>query len=194
MALASIRHLHTHTPWRLGGGCPSSWWPLAQGLVRSRKQTSVRAEILAATSALRFAVRLGHQTRIWSDNAQEVRTLRAALSEPDAIRPSQTDHDLWSILMTVARLVQAGQVTVHKVASHQCKTGQDWVEWWAFTGNDQSDHCAQWSTRATQDLVTKWQQAVTGLDAARVLRNQIHLTIAQVSEAALIRDTPHRSQ
>ena len=169
---------------------PDLFWPLAQSLVPGRRQTSVRAEILAATSALRYAARSGTPIRIWSDNAQVVDTLRQALADPDTCRLSPKDQDLLTTLLEVARQVRQLPVTVHKIASHQCKTGTDWVEWWAFTGNDHADHCATWSLKYPQALVKLWQQAISDLDAARVLRDQVHSTMIKISEYALISDIP----
>ena len=188
-------HLRIYSHCRLGlvaahPDDPDLFWPLAQSIVPGRRQTSVRAEILAATSALRYAARGGTPIRIWSDNAQVVDTLRQALADPDTCRLSPKDQDLLTTLLEVARQVRQLPVTVHKIASHQCKTGTDWVEWWAFTGNDHADHCATWSLKYPQALVKLWQQAISDLDAARVLRDQVHSTMIKISEYALISDIP----
>ena len=47
----------------------TQWWPVAQGLVPGYRQTSVRAEITAAISALRYVLRTGHPVRVWIDNS-----------------------------------------------------------------------------------------------------------------------------
>ena len=94
-------------------------------------------------SALRYALRHGHASRIWRDNAFVVDTLRVALHDPDRCQPHRKDSDLWTALLALARSVPPDLVTVHKIASHQNKLGADFVECCAYTGNDNADHCAQ---------------------------------------------------
>ena len=168
------------------------WSPLAQGVVPGRIQTSQRAEITAAISALKYAWRQGGPLRLWSDNALVVNTLRHALTNPDQCKYGQKDQDLWRLLVTLAGSIPRDMVTVHKIASHQMKHGADMVELWAFTGNDLADHVAQWSTRFPNTLVTTWHHAVQALEAARTLRNQVHATMLQVSEAAIRKEVPLR--
>lgn len=82
-----------------------------------------------------------------------------------------------------------GTVQVHKGASHQNLEGADPVERWAFTCKNHADLCAQMSLREPQHVFLLWQQAVTAIDDARTLRNQIHDTIIQVSASAVVKET-----
>ena len=166
------------------------WWPIAQGGVPGWRQTSGRAEILAAISALRFALHQGNSIRIWSDNAQVVNTLTQALQAPDRCKVHPKDQDLWHVLIALARTAQSSLVQVYKIASHQNLDQATWIEKWAFLGNENADHSAHCSTMYPCQVFRKWQQAVTDLDAARVLRDQVHATILQVSEAAVTKTMP----
>ena len=167
---------------------PDGWCPLAQGIVPGWRQSSLRAEILAATSAFRFAVRQGTPMRLWSDNALVVDTLQAALSAPDNCQPPRKDADLWDPLLALARSLPAGCVQVHKIASHQKLEGADPVEIWAFTGNSHADFCAQMSVRYPHQVFLLWQKAVAAIGASRALRDKIHDTILQVSAAAVLKE------
>ena len=121
--------------WSLIAADPSdtdTWWPIAQGVVPGWRQTSSRAEILAAISALRFAIRQGSSVRIWSDNAQVVDTLTQALHDPESCRVHQKDQDLWHLLIALARTAQASLVQILKIASHQNLAQASWIEQWAF--------------------------------------------------------------
>ena len=135
--------------WSLIAADPSDvdrWWPVAQGLVPGRRQTSGRAEILAATSAVRYAITQDRPLRVWCDNAQVVATLTAALHNPATCRVHRKDQDLWHELIALARTVPPSLVRVIKIASHQRRAYVHWVDLWAFKGNDCADHGAQWST------------------------------------------------
>ena len=168
----------------------TQWWPVAQGLVPGHRQTSVRAEITAAISALRYVLRTGHPVRVWIDNSLVVSTLAQALQDPDKCRYSNKDKDLWHIVVTLARTTNRSLMTVHKVASHQKSAGADLVEQWAFRGNDCADHSAGWSARCSAEFAHLWHQANADIDAARILRDQVHLTMLQVSEAAVKMEAP----
>ena len=163
----------------------SSWWPLAQGPVPGHRQTSLRAEITAAISALKYVTRTGQPVRLWVDNAQVVDTLTQALRCPETCTYSRNDQDLWSSLLALARLAPQDRLVVHKVASHQNPDKADLVERWAFSGNNGADHSAWWNTRYSEEVPQLWRQATLDLDAAKVLRDQVHQTILQVSEAAV---------
>ena len=163
------------------------WWPIAQGIVPGWKQTSGRAEILAATSAIRFAIAQGSPVRLWSDNAQVVDNLSKSLCSPGEHSTPQQDQDLWAPLSALARIATPDLVQVHKVASHQCLDHATWLERWIFTGNNNADHGAHHSTMHPNNVFHKWKQAVADLEAAALLRDQIHMTIIQVSEAAVTR-------
>ena len=169
------------------------WWPLAQGRVPGRRQTSGRAEILAAISALRFVLRHGCSVRIWCDNAQVVSTLQEALHRPSECKIGKKDFDLWTLLFALARTLQGHLVTVHKIASHQDSSHASWIEKWAFQGNDNADNCARWSTLFPNSLHRLWQQATNDIAAARILRNQTHENMLRVSEVAVKKDLPPRA-
>ena len=166
------------------------WWPVAQGLVPGRRQTSGRAEILAAISAVRYVITQDRPMRVWCDNSQVVSMLQVALHDPAACRVHRKDQDLWYELLALARTVPSSLGAVIKIASHQEKTNLHWVDLWAFAGNDCADHGAQWGTFYPHEVHSKWRQAVADLAAAKVLRDQVHATILQVSEDAVTKDLP----
>ena len=168
----------------------TQWWPIAQGLVPGRRQTSLRAEILAAISGLRFALRAGCTLRLWSDNALVVATTSRALTAPDSCQVSRKDRDLWDILVALARQVGSHLVTIHKVNSHQVKAFADPVERWAFSGNDNADNSARWSVYGSRTLFDSWKKATEAIEATRVLRDQIHDTILRISAGAVAKDPP----
>ena len=174
--------------WSMVAADPSDldqWWPIAQGIVPGWKQTSGRAEILAATSAVRFAISQGCHVRIWSDNALVVDTLSQALRNQAGCPMPTKDQDLWSTLFALARTASPDLVQIHKVSSHQCMDKASWLEKWVFTGNDNADHGAHHSTMYPQQVFQQWRNAVADLEAASILRDQIHSNILQVSEAAV---------
>ena len=166
------------------------WWPIAQGLVSGRRQTSGRAEISAAISAVRYTLTQDRPMRIWCDNAQVVGFLQTALRNPDISKIYSKDQDLWSELLSVARTVPASTIQIIKITSHQNRLHANWIDLWAYTGNDNADHGAQWSLIDTGTVRSTWLKAVEDLDAARVLRDQIHATMLRVSEDAVTRDVP----
>ena len=92
---------------------------------------------------------------------------------------------MWSCLGALARLSPEGRITVHKVASHQNHEGADLVEKWAFLGNDGADHSAGRCTRYTEEVSGLWHRATSDLEAAKLLREQVHHTMLLVSEAAV---------
>ena len=179
--------------WSLIAADPSDvdqWWPVAQGLVPGRRQTSGRSKILAAISAVRYTITQDRPMRVWCDNAQVVATLTAALQDPATCRVHRKDQDLWRELIAVARAVPSSLVQVIKIASHQNRANVHWVDLWAFTRNDCADHGAQWSTIYLSEVHRAWTKAVTDLEAARALRDQIHATMLKVSEDAVTKDVP----
>ena len=77
-----------------------------------------------------------------------------------------------------------------KLLVHQNKSQENWIERWAFTGNENADHSAQWSLLFPQDIHHKWRCATDDIAAARILRDQVHQSMIRVSEEAVSRDQP----
>ena len=117
--------------WSVVAADPSDvaqWWPVAQGLVPGRRQTSGRAEILAAITAERYTITQDRPMRVWCDNAQVVAILTAALHDPTTCRVHRKDQDLWHELLAGARTVPPSLVQVIKIASHQNKANVHWID------------------------------------------------------------------
>eukprot|EP00438_Fugacium_kawagutii_P019821 Skav227916 [mRNA] locus=scaffold146:145928:150717:+ [translate_table: standard] len=122
--------------------------PLRCGGVTGGYHTVTRAEILAAISACRFSLHVGHQFCLWTDNKAVHKFLLQCKLTPTVVRTvsrSRNDHDLWNELGSLSYrcLVRGLFLHVFKVTSHQVVSADTpEVEQWAFEGNEAADQLA----------------------------------------------------
>ena len=116
--------------------CPSTFLPLADGLVPGLLQSAFRAELCAMLSALFFAARVGRRVWIWSDCLGVVSRVRRWLLG-SWVPTQRTRHfDLWShvlpLLDRVQPLVRVCKVSAHLEPSLEPSVGDEWC---AFHNN-----------------------------------------------------------
>ena len=81
-------------------------------------QTSLRGEITAAISALKFGVSSTKPCRLWVDN-QNVFDILTSLQEDAAVEVNnKADADLWEQLVQQFRLARHNLVAIVKVLAH----------------------------------------------------------------------------
>eukprot|EP00435_Cladocopium_sp_Y103_P006334 s3326_g2.t1 len=116
---------------------------LSCGGVQGLRQTSLRAEICAAISALKFLANQTLPVRLWIDNKQVFIMLDSWAKGTFPDFAHKRDSDLWYLLLTQFQQ-SASQVSgVFKVQAHLKVDEQtSEVDAWAVQGNAAADACA----------------------------------------------------
>ena len=109
-----------------GRGLPGQW------------QTSLRAELTAVIMAVTFSIQKRQSARLWCDNATVVRRMQQLQAGAISLRPSMSDHDLWSLLHSLLHDAPV-DIWIFKVASHQEDPLDDDFLCWVFAGNRSAD-------------------------------------------------------
>eukprot|EP00435_Cladocopium_sp_Y103_P071758 s627_g38.t1 len=183
--------------WGVTRSTPDDMWsfcPVASGCLPGRHQTVVRAEITAATAALRAAAQEGHALCIWSDNQRTVTALQMLMSDPHRHwSPKAANHDLLNQMAGEFREVSHLCRGVFKVSSHQKVTGStSAAERWCFAGNETADVLAARAFQAEPDLMKCWTLLCSELDYMRELRQGFHKPLVEVGLECLTKSTkPH---
>ena len=149
------------------------WHPLLPTLCRAWKQTSLRAEIAAAISALKRCASITKPGRLWIDKQQVFDVLTAWLQGFDPPLHKKQDADMWVLLRDQFRL------QAHAEGNNQPTP----VDEWAVRGNEAADQCAPDASqhfptqllvlhaRLTQELRTlrehgkAWHNVLLAIDA-----------------------------
>ena len=119
------------------------FWPVSCGVVPGLKQTSQRGEIVAAISAVKYCVHVGKPCRLWFDNENVFKVLRAWANGESPPWEHKQDADLWKQLHT--QFCHASQFIqmVLKVQAHTEAQEQETVlDAWAVQGNAAADALA----------------------------------------------------
>eukprot|EP00435_Cladocopium_sp_Y103_P041936 s1625_g11.t1 len=144
--------------------------PISQGGVPGRRQTSLRGELTAAISALKFAARSAKPCRLWIDNQHVVDGIVTLLKDADADMTAKKDVDLWTTLKHQLRVSKHNVVQVFKVQAHvDVKLQETPLDACAAKGNHAADQAAEaarlhlpqvfWSRWALlRDDVTTWRR------------------------------------
>ena len=165
--------------WGVVRACPDDMWsfePIAAGCLPGRHQTVVRAELLAATSAIHTALMEGHFFCLWTDNARVAHLLQAMVEDPERQwRNTAPNHDSINVLASVFREAVSLCKGIFKVASHQqTMPSTPTAERWCFSGNEAADAVATHAFHSQPALMQQWEQLCCDLDHQRSLRNSMH--------------------
>ena len=165
-----------------------SFSPVSQGPVCGQHQTILRAEILGAISAFRYAIFYNRNFMVWTDNQrvfEAIQQFSRGGAVPDLM---STDHDLWGrlhfqVTLAVSRGLFDGIV---KVRSHEDPDVYPLVERWAIEGNDFADSLAQTALRSLPGpLIDTWQRMKESrLEISRA-RDILHKLFIDVGQRAL---------
>eukprot|EP00438_Fugacium_kawagutii_P003580 Skav221588 [mRNA] locus=scaffold1698:145799:147190:+ [translate_table: standard] len=117
--------------------------PLSSGFVPGWQQTSLRAELWAAISALKCAASRQVPTALWIDNDAVCTTLQQWLTHHEVDTDQRADSDLWYLLKWQFRYAAPFLRHVFKVVSHGDHTDQATaLDAWATLGNKAADTLA----------------------------------------------------
>ena len=126
------------------------YWPISSGLVPGLAQTPLRAEIIAAIEAVKFAIQWKKCFFIWTDNKHVYTRTKAFMDGVAAPNQKTNNHDLWNLLKhLIDRASQLGILgQVVKVVSHvDVNQMVGVVDKWVIKGN----HFADMLVSATLD-------------------------------------------
>ena len=162
---------------------------VSQGVVPGILQSSLRAEILGATSAFKFGLSSRNPFWLWCDNQQVVDFIEATINDNTQVSVMQKDHDLW---MPLQHLIQrAFRATIFqkilKISSHQGEQRfTQHVERWAFKGNEQADFAAENARQLFPvSLQAIWEQLEKQQCNQAILREQLRGHFLRVAEIAI---------
>jgi len=131
-----------------------TFWPVSHGVVPGLKQTSLRGELMAALSALKYCVFLGKPCRLWFDNENVYATLKAWTDGAEVSWRHKPDADLWHQLLVQFSHAQPFLSMVLKVQAHaQTQQQESVLDEWAVQGNSAADALA---AQARSDLPTEF--------------------------------------
>ena len=163
-----------------------NFWPLAGGVVPGHVQTALRGEITAAISACEYALQVGRELHLWTDNDLVYRRILKFQQKQCYFKPNQKDADLWKILHQRVRQLGVFFLGVTKVCSHQdVSTAEDEYEAWVFKGNAAADHVADTAVYQHVGLYKLWQSLQQEIAHIHMLRNHVHRTLIQVGKHAV---------
>ena len=157
--------------------------PVSNGLLHGWCQTAARAEIVAATSACLFALKVNRPCTIWVDNDRVFNKLQRFKQGKCRIGVNQKDADLWGKLaFYVSRLGPLLQ-SVGKVVSHQDVSGAlDEAEEWIYKGNAAADATAANAYARFPQLMCLWQQLCKDFSDVCTLREHLHKVVIAVAQ------------
>ena len=123
---------------------------LASGVVSGWRQTSLRGELTAAVSALKFCTSQTRPCRLWFDNENVQVTLQQWINGFEVPWQHRQDSDLWFQLDSQFRHAKDTLSAANKVQAHVCPMHQDSViDEWAVQGNSFAD---MYAAEARQQL------------------------------------------
>ena len=162
---------------------------VSQGVVPGMLQSSLRAEILGATSAFKFGLSSCKPFWLWCDNQQVVEFIEANSWDNPPISVMQKDHDLWLPLQHLIRRAVRAKIfqKILKISSHQGEQRfTQHVERWAFKGNEQADLAAEGARQLFPiSLQSTWEQLEKEQCNQAFLREQLRGHFLRVAEIAI---------
>ena len=163
-----------------------TFWTISSGGVPGWNQTVIRGEIMAAISALTFAIVHQRKVWLWVDNAEVVSKLRKGASA--MMQTSEAANaDLWQHLGNL--LNRAGELFqgVVKVDSHQTPHHADtWTTVWAIQGNTHADKAAEQARQLLPpSLWHTWQTLTSHQTFLRALREKTHKMFVDIGSQAI---------
>ena len=159
---------------------------VSSGVLNGFHQTVARAELKAATAAVRAAIHADRCFRLWIDNAYVVKTIRRCYAwHPWEVKPYSPNHDLIAELQALLRLAANLFCGVCKVNSHQkIDESTPWFDKWVFHGNDAADKTAAMAYHDQPELLQLWEglcEEVQELESTRDALHQVYLDVSNLS-------------
>ena len=152
-------------------------------------QTIIRAEFLAAISAVTFAVNWVRNAWIWIDNQQVFTALQAYMQGSQPPTSMTKDHDLHLQLWKVCQqaIFLDLQLTPVKVRAHENEASySDVVERWAIRGNAAADLLAATARQELPaELIELWRRLEAFHDYQVQLRDSLRWLFTTVATRAL---------
>eukprot|EP00435_Cladocopium_sp_Y103_P043937 s1625_g12.t1 len=167
-----------------------SFRSLSCGGVQGLRQTSLRAEICAAISALKFLALQTTPGRLWIDNKQVYNMLESWTRGCFQNYAHKRDSDLWHLLFVQFQHSSDQVRCVLKVQAHLKASEQAYeVDVWAVQGNTAADACAS-AARLTLPpaLLRAESELLHEMTALTAFGKALHTMIIAISLRAL--DTP----
>eukprot|EP00435_Cladocopium_sp_Y103_P057264 s169_g19.t1 len=160
---------------------------IACGGVPGWKQTSLRAEITACISALKYLAHGDRPGRLWIDNQQVYHCLSTWLNGNDIPLEKKQDADLWMLLRDQYRQSYQFVSSVHKVSAHVNPDDQcSHVDMWATQGNDAADRCAAYAmTCLPAEVLRAVNSLLAEISYSRKLGRALHDMIIEIGARAL---------
>ena len=159
------------------------FWPVANGTVPGWRQTSLRGELTAAISALKFVTFKEQPSRLWFDNSNVQDTLHHWLQGVDTDWRDKTDQDLWQHLHDQFQHARPFLTAVYKVQAHAAPACQDTaLDEWTVLGNIAADWCAR-SARLhfPRCLWDAWEATVNHVAHSNQLGLKVHQMFVQIA-------------
>ena len=127
---------------------------VASGLVPGWRQTSLRAELTAATSALKFCADQQRPCRLWFDNENVQSTLQLWIAGFSTPWEKKQDSDLWHQLFAQFQHAKQFLCAAFKAQAHAKVFDQDHpIDQWAVQGNCTAD---MFASEARQRISTEF--------------------------------------
>lgn len=162
--------------------------PVSQGPVWGQHQTILRAEILGAISAFRYALFHEQNFMVWTDNKRVFDAIQQFAKGGAAPDLMATDHDLWGRLHALVKLAISKNIFegAVKVRSHEDPDHYSLVERWAIEGNDFADALAQTALKnQPSQLLETWHRMKLSRHAIAKARDEVHRLFIDVGQRAL---------
>eukprot|EP00438_Fugacium_kawagutii_P018202 Skav230724 [mRNA] locus=scaffold401:82641:87275:- [translate_table: standard] len=166
-------------------------WPISHGVLPGWYQSSLRAEILAAIAACKFAVCTGRPIVLWVDNDLVFRRCKQFQRGTSYLKPNQKDADLWMLLQQQITRLDQSFLAIMKVVSHQVihdHTPED--EAWIFRANHAADRLAEAAYAKHPALMQVWTTLRDQLEHAKLLRDQTHTMMIAIGKKAVLAPNP----
>lgn len=160
---------------------------VSSGGIIGWRQTSLRAEITAALSALKYLASQPKQGRIWVDNQQVFDMLQAWQLGYSPEIDKRRDADLWTMLRYQFKQISFQIHAIYKVRAHTIPSDQLTPEdAWATEGNHAADACAAFA-RATlpSALIHAVTKLVPEMQALRTFGRALHSMLVAIGLKAL---------
>ena len=160
--------------------------PVGNGGVPGWHQTSLRGEITAAISALKFATVFQCPVRLWIDNLTVFNQLTAWSQGLPTRWETKKDADLWRQLAWQFHHAKQWIRAILKVKAHVAADAQDTpVDEWAVQGNSQADECAKQARQTLPPhLWTEWHLLTKDQTAMLAYGRRLHALFIAIGERA----------
>ena len=174
---------------------PDKFVPISCGLIPGRSQTSIRAELTACLSAIRFATFRNQKFRIWTDSSYTIKRLTIAQRKQGSVFDNQANnHDLLSDISVAIWEAREVFLGIHKVCSHQEHSNLCEAEQWVCRGNDWVDELAKNAFASYPNLMRIWTQLCSEISFLTEAKRWVHRVHVETGRLAVKLQTKQRTQ